>query len=163
MDSLVLLLSTQCCPYQTGSLHQLSPSSDQSGQWLLEVSFTRNIVKRKVITRKLFQVSFFLSRLYIGSFFLQKSWALYTCSALLGFGAALIWTGMGDLVNFYFAHFPSSTLLIHINYLELKLANIYVSTGQGNYLTLNSDGNNISRNSGVFWAVFQCRWVSKSI
>ncbi|XP_046439312.1 UNC93-like protein MFSD11 [Daphnia pulex] len=65
----------------------------------------------------------FFYSLYIGSFFLQQSWALYTCSALLGFGAALIWTG------------------------------------QGNYLTLNSDGSNISRNSGVFWAVFQCSFL----
>ncbi|KZS04435.1 Protein unc-93 A [Daphnia magna] len=65
----------------------------------------------------------FFYSLYIASFFLQQSWALYTCSALLGFGAALIWTG------------------------------------QGNYLTLNSNGTNISRNSGVFWAVFQCSFL----
>lgn len=30
-------------------------------------------------------------------------------------------------------------------------------TGQGNYLTLNSDADTISRNSGVFWAMLQCR------
>ncbi|XP_049869126.1 UNC93-like protein MFSD11 [Pectinophora gossypiella] len=29
-------------------------------------------------------------------------------------------------------------------------------TGQGNYLTLNSDADTISRNSGVFWAMLQC-------
>ncbi|CAH0397976.1 unnamed protein product [Chilo suppressalis] len=29
-------------------------------------------------------------------------------------------------------------------------------TGQGNYLTLNSDAETISRNSGVFWAMLQC-------
>ncbi|XP_041978015.1 UNC93-like protein MFSD11 isoform X1 [Aricia agestis] len=29
-------------------------------------------------------------------------------------------------------------------------------TGQGNYLTVNSDADTISRNSGVFWAMLQC-------
>ncbi|KAM3964563.1 UNC93-like protein MFSD11 [Aphomia sociella] len=29
-------------------------------------------------------------------------------------------------------------------------------TGQGNYLTINSDADTISRNSGVFWAMLQC-------
>ncbi|XP_045448903.1 UNC93-like protein MFSD11 [Melitaea cinxia] len=29
-------------------------------------------------------------------------------------------------------------------------------TGQGNYLTLNSDADTISRNSGIFWAMLQC-------
>jgi hypothetical protein len=31
-------------------------------------------------------------------------------------------------------------------------------TGQGNYLTLNSDSMTISRNSGIFWAMLQARY-----
>lgn len=31
-------------------------------------------------------------------------------------------------------------------------------TGQGNYLTLNSNANTISRNSGIFWAILQLRY-----
>jgi hypothetical protein len=31
-------------------------------------------------------------------------------------------------------------------------------TGQGNYLTLNSDSLTISRNSGIFWAMLQARY-----
>lgn len=66
--------------------------------------------------------AFFYS-LFIAGFFLQKTWALYTTSALLGFGGACIWTG------------------------------------QGNYLTLNSNGDNFSRNSGIFWAELQCSFL----
>lgn len=32
-------------------------------------------------------------------------------------------------------------------------------TGQGNYLTVNSDAATISRNSGVFWAMLQTRYI----
>ena len=33
-------------------------------------------------------------------------------------------------------------------------------TGQGNFLTINSDSESISRNSGIFWALLQTRYVS---
>jgi hypothetical protein len=36
-------------------------------------------------------------------------------------------------------------------------------TAQGVYLTANSDDSTISRNSGVFWALFQVRLVLKFI
>ncbi|XP_063234386.1 UNC93-like protein MFSD11 isoform X2 [Bacillus rossius redtenbacheri] len=57
--------------------------------------------------------------LFIASFFIPKTWLLYVASCVIGFGAAVIWTG------------------------------------QGNYLTLNSDSETISRNSGIFWAMLQ--------
>ncbi|KAJ9596528.1 hypothetical protein L9F63_012470, partial [Diploptera punctata] len=57
--------------------------------------------------------------LFIASFLLPKTWLLYLASCVIGFGAAVIWTG------------------------------------QGNYLTLNSDSTTISRNSGIFWAMLQ--------
>ncbi|PNF26549.1 UNC93-like protein MFSD11 [Cryptotermes secundus] len=57
--------------------------------------------------------------LFIASFLLPKTWLLYLASCVMGFGAAIIWTG------------------------------------QGNYLTLNSDSLTISRNSGIFWAMLQ--------
>jgi len=58
--------------------------------------------------------------LFIATFLIPKTWLLYLCSVVLGFGSASIWTG------------------------------------QGNYLTLNSDSATISRNSGIFWAMLQC-------
>ncbi|ELT97164.1 hypothetical protein CAPTEDRAFT_108287 [Capitella teleta] len=57
--------------------------------------------------------------LFIASFLKPMAWALYLGSVLVGFGAAVIWTG------------------------------------QGNFLTINSDGSTIGRNSGIFWALLQ--------
>lgn len=63
-------------------------------------------------------------RVFIASFLWPQTWLLYAASALIGVGAAAIWTG------------------------------------QGTYLTLNSDANTISRNSGIFWAMLQSRYLS---
>ena len=56
-------------------------------------------------------------------FYLPNTIALYALSAVLGVGAAIIWTG------------------------------------QGNFLTLNSDEATMSRNSGIFWAMLQLSMV----
>ena len=60
-------------------------------------------------------------RIFIASFLKPMVWSLYMGSALVGFGAAIIWTA------------------------------------QGNFLTINSDEDTIGRNSGIFWALLQCR------
>lgn len=57
--------------------------------------------------------------LFIGSFFWPRDALLYSASAVIGIGAALIWTGHGQ------------------------------------YLTENSDNDTMSRNAGIFWAIFQ--------
>uniref|UniRef100_A0A1A9Z715 UNC93-like protein MFSD11 n=1 Tax=Glossina pallidipes TaxID=7398 RepID=A0A1A9Z715_GLOPL len=54
------------------------------------------------------------------TFLYPMTWLLYTASALLGFGAAILWTGQGAL------------------------------------LARCSNPDNISRNSGIFWALLQC-------
>lgn len=58
---------------------------------------------------------------FMVSFLWPRTWLLYVASAVLGAGAALIWTG------------------------------------QGTYLSRCSDSANISRNSGIFWAMLQAR------
>lgn len=57
--------------------------------------------------------------LFIASFLWPHPAFLYTASAILGVGAAFIWTGHGQ------------------------------------YLTENSDSETMSRNAGIFWAIFQ--------
>lgn len=57
--------------------------------------------------------------LFIASFFYPHDALLYCISAVVGVGAALIWTGHGQ------------------------------------YLTENSDNETMSRNAGLFWAIFQ--------
>ena len=58
--------------------------------------------------------------LYLATFIHPLTWTLYAASVVIGFGAAIIWTG------------------------------------QGNFLTLNSDDLTMGRNSGIFWAMLQC-------
>lgn len=59
--------------------------------------------------------------LFIMSYLIPLTWLLYLASAIMGMGAAVIWTG------------------------------------QGNYLTLSSSAATIQRDSGIFWALLQCR------
>lgn len=61
---------------------------------------------------------------FMVSFLYPMTWLLYVASAVLGAGAALIWTG------------------------------------QGSYLSLCSNESNIARNSGIFWAMLQARFVN---
>lgn len=61
-------------------------------------------------------------RMFLVSFLWPATYLLYLMSAVVGFGASIIWTG------------------------------------QGAYLTLNSDSSTMSRNSGVFWALLQMRY-----
>lgn len=56
---------------------------------------------------------------FITMFLIPKTWLVYTSSAILGFGAALIWTA------------------------------------QGHFLTINSNSDTISRNTGIFWTLLQ--------
>lgn len=66
---------------------------------------------------------FILNSIFLASFLWPSTILLYLMSALIGFGASIIWTG------------------------------------QGTYLTLNSDSSTMSRNSGIFWALLQMRYA----
>ncbi|XP_038211682.1 UNC93-like protein MFSD11 [Zerene cesonia] len=51
--------------------------------------------------------------------------------------------------------FPK-TWLLYVASVLIGAGAAAIWTGQGNYLTLNSDADTISRNSGIFWAMLQC-------
>lgn len=51
------------------------------------------------------------------------------------------------------------TWLLYLASVIIGVGAALIWTGQGNYLTLNSRASTISRNSGVFWALLQLRYV----
>lgn len=65
--------------------------------------------------------------MFLVSFLWPTTFLLYFMSAVIGFGASIIWTG------------------------------------QGTYLTLNSDSATMSRNSGIFWALLQMRYIGMNL
>ncbi|XP_072932100.1 UNC93-like protein MFSD11 [Epargyreus clarus] len=69
-------------------------------------------------------------------------------------GAMLIgaFTYLFFIITFLFPR----TWLLYVASVMIGAGAAAIWTGQGNYLTLNSDAETISRNSGVFWAMLQC-------
>ncbi|XP_063824836.1 UNC93-like protein MFSD11 [Ostrinia nubilalis] len=69
-------------------------------------------------------------------------------------GAMLIgaFTYLFFIITFLFPR----TWLLYVASVCIGAGAAAIWTGQGNYLTLNSDADTISRNSGVFWAMLQC-------
>lgn len=85
-----------------------------------------NIMKVYLNFLRILNINIWFS-MFLASFLWPTTFLLYFMSAVIGFGASVIWTG------------------------------------QGLYLTLNSDSSTMSRNSGVFWALLQMRYVSSII
>lgn len=48
------------------------------------------------------------------------------------------------------------TWLLYLGSVVIGVGAAVIWTGQGNYLTLNSSKDTMSRNSGIFWALLQC-------
>lgn len=128
MDILVWRLSTLCWQYAIGYHRLLCPYWDHEAQWSSDLSHIgKNIFFFYISNLNHRAVNKFRgeknSSLFMVSFMWPKTWLLYASSAVLGIGAALIWTG------------------------------------QGTYLSRCSNSDNISRNSGIFWAMLQTRWA----
>ncbi len=87
---------------------------------------------------------------YIASFFYLNEALLYSASAMLGIGAALIWTAqvMGSESIDEYSYSTAHVLHVILNCRSIRK--------QGAFLTVNSEEATMSRNSGIFWAMFQC-------
>lgn len=102
--------------------------------------------------------------LFILSFLKPMTWALYTGSVLVGCGAASKIFNITYRIMHYqhtrrtVANVDRYTFFNHLHIVtEYALSFLVIWTGQGNFLTINSDSETIGRNSGVFWALLQCR------
>ncbi|XP_014367776.1 UNC93-like protein MFSD11 isoform X2 [Papilio machaon] len=69
-------------------------------------------------------------------------------------GAMLI--GASTYLFFIITFLFPRTWLLYVASVLIGAGAAAIWTGQGNYLTLNSDADTISRNSGIFWAMLQC-------
>lgn len=83
------------------------------------------------------------------------NWMAPSIIALTGPRGAML---IGALTYLFFIVtflFPR-TWLLYVASVLIGAGAAAIWTGQGNYLTINSDADTISRNSGVFWAMLQC-------
>lgn len=94
-----------------------------------------------------------LSLIYI--VFAICNWLAPSVISVLGPRLSMV---VGALMYAFFIFsflFPMTWLLYFASVL-IGMGAAVIWTGQGNYLTLNSDSTTITRNSGAFWALLQC-------
>uniref|UniRef100_A0A2R5LAG9 UNC93-like protein MFSD11 n=1 Tax=Ornithodoros turicata TaxID=34597 RepID=A0A2R5LAG9_9ACAR len=62
--------------------------------------------------------------------------------------------------NIYIAQFLFPvTWGLYVASVAIGVGAAFIWTGQGNFLTINSDSTTMSRNSGIFWAMLQCSLI----
>jgi len=96
----------------------------------------------------------FTSLAMIYASFSLSNWFAPSVVALLG--PKLTMVAGGAIYSLFIAQiaYPNNYLL-YIGSLLLGVGAAIIWTAQGNFLTLNSDSNSMSRNSGIFWAMLQ--------
>lgn len=83
------------------------------------------------------------------------NWLAPSIITITGPRGAMIIGGLTYLFFIVTFLFPR-TWLLYVASVLIGAGAAAIWTGQGNYLTLNSDADTISRNSGIFWAMLQC-------
>ncbi|KAG7302811.1 hypothetical protein JYU34_012788 [Plutella xylostella] len=83
------------------------------------------------------------------------NWLAPSVITFTGPRGAMIIGGLTYLFFIVTFLFPK-TWLLYVASVLIGAGAAAIWTGQGNYLTLNSDAETISRNSGIFWAMLQC-------
>jgi len=97
----------------------------------------------------------YLSLCVIYAAFALANWIAPSTVLLTGPRIAMV---LGALTYCAFiANFLFPTVwLLYLLSVVVGIGAAVIWTGQGNYLTINSDSETMSRNSGVFWALLQC-------
>ncbi|XP_014290240.1 UNC93-like protein MFSD11 isoform X2 [Halyomorpha halys] len=97
----------------------------------------------------------YISLAVIYTFFALGNWLSPSLIASIGPRMSMV-IGSFTYLLFIASFFKPMTWLLYFASVIMGLGASIIWTGQGNYLTLNSDDTTMSRNSGVFWALLQC-------
>lgn len=90
---------------------------------------------------------------YVAVLIVPSTWAFYFTSVLIGVAAASECPGRGTASTNTRPKVATPT----VNALFSRLASV-LWTAQGQFLVENSEASTINRNTGVFWALLQCRY-----
>lgn len=100
----------------------------------------------------------YISLAVIYSAFAVSNWVAPSFVGFLGPKTTML---LGAITyNIYIAQFLYPiTWVLYATSVAIGIGAAFIWTGQGNFLTINSDSNTISRNSGIFWAMLQCSLI----
>lgn len=84
------------------------------------------------------------------------NWAAPSIISFIGPRLAMV-IGAVTYMLFIMSFLIPLTWLLYVASVIIGMGAAIIWTGQGNYLTLNSSDATISRDSGIFWAMLQCR------
>lgn len=97
----------------------------------------------------------YISLAVVYAFFAVSNWFAPSIICALGPKISMVLGGIAYCLfigNFFF----HETWLLYLASAVIGFGASIFWTGQGNFLTINSDSETMSRNSGVFWALLQC-------
>ncbi|XP_042877916.1 UNC93-like protein MFSD11 isoform X2 [Penaeus japonicus] len=101
-----------------------------------------------------FKGSGYISLAVIYAVFASFNWLAPSCLSFLGPKLTMI-VGSVTYIIFIASFLWPQTWLLYLSSVLIGVGAALIWTGQGNYLTLMSDHDTITRNSGIFWALFQ--------
>jgi len=112
----------------------------------------------KSITKPSFTADAFISSGIVYAVFALANWVSPSVIAVIGPKFTMVIGGVMYLL-FIAGFYLEANWSLYLTSAFVGIGAALIWTGQGNYLTLNSTEENISRNSGVFWAIFQSSFL----
>ncbi|RZF37371.1 hypothetical protein LSTR_LSTR009722 [Laodelphax striatellus] len=91
--------------------------------------------------------------------FALSNWLTPSIVATIGPRLAMFLGGL-TYVMYIIVFLHPTEVLLYVSAFVIGIGAAMIWTGQGNYLTINSDSTTIGRNSGIFWALLQCLELS---